>query len=425
MSKRNHRQYDEKTNKRKCVNRKNTSWRINNTMFKINENDQQQQSSSSSLSSSLLSLTFPTSLITNKFLTNAPKTTTKTKTSTATTEEDVKNILDVTNFERHPLNPMLASPIKSIKELNRFDLKNFIYEEKFDGERVFCCFNGDKNKIIRPTFYSRNMHKIEKNLINITTKIPIDDWCILDGEVCYTDCENGELIPIYKTGYRNYLKQVYYVFDVQFFDGCDVTKLQLIERKKLLEKLVQENDTFKLVKYHNVESTETLNEKFNITINAGGEGLIIKRKSTLYLPNDRTNWKKLKRLHLTEKREEYDLYVHRVEKDVSNLWSILVCGYYNNENVKITNDDDNEEEKSDKYKDNIFTEVCRVSSGIRDEHRQILLPLINTQTGYPLKRASIIVTIKGDGVTSNRSIRFPTFVRFRFDINSIDEGQFK
>ncbi len=84
---------------------------------------------------------------------------------------------------------------------------------------------------------------------------------------------------------------VYFVFDVTYLDGYDLTGVPLMGRKNVLAELVQETGPIRLVGYFEKDG-ELLFEK---AVEQGFEGIVAKRKDSRYEPGKRSeSWLKAK-----------------------------------------------------------------------------------------------------------------------------------
>src|SRR5690606_1012075 len=107
----------------------------------------------------------------------------------------------------------------------------------------------------------------------------INNKVILDGEVVVLN-ENGKsdfqlLQNFQKTGKGNI---VYYVFDILYLEGNDLTNVPLIERKGILKEFLPESD---MIRYS--DHIEGDGEAFFEAAQQNGlEGIVAKRKSSSY-----------------------------------------------------------------------------------------------------------------------------------------------
>jgi len=115
---------------------------------------------------------------------------------------------------------------------------------------------------------------------------------ILDGEVVAVD-DDG--IPRFQLLQR-FQKQptaptLYYVFDVLWYNGDDLTGHSILERRKVLERVVKPRSAIQIGSYVEAEGKAL----FQLTKEKGMEGIIAKRKDSIYRPGKRTSdWLKIK-----------------------------------------------------------------------------------------------------------------------------------
>lgn len=180
------------------------------------------------------------------------------------------------------LKPMLASLVAE-----PFDDKDWFYEIKWDGYRAIGSWDGAVERL-----YSRNGH-------NFTDYGPINralhqlsHHVVLDGEVVAVDKEGRA-----NFGWlQNYAKQprgqlLYYVFDILWCDGHDLTDLPLARRKQILQKVVPDSSTI-------VYSDHIVGrgiDFFKTAANQKIEGIMAKNSASRYLPGQRSRqWLKVK-----------------------------------------------------------------------------------------------------------------------------------
>jgi bifunctional non-homologous end joining protein LigD len=145
--------------------------------------------------------------------------------------------------------------------------------------------------------------------------------CVLDGEVCALDESGRSSFSAMQQGKAG-TPLVYYVFDVLELEGEPVVDLPLVERRKLLEGLLdRRNKTVRL--------SETFDDGQALLEAAKQqqlEGIMAKRLDSRYLPGKRTrDWLKVK----THSDQEFVVagYTKGTGRRASSFGS-LVLGYY-------------------------------------------------------------------------------------------------
>jgi ATP-dependent DNA ligase len=85
---------------------------------------------------------------------------------------------------------------------------------------------------------------------------------------------------------------LYYVFDVLWYQGEDLTEKSILERRKILERILQPAAGIQIGNYVEGEGKAL----FELTKEKEMEGIIAKRKDSLYRPGKRTSCEFLKLL---------------------------------------------------------------------------------------------------------------------------------
>jgi bifunctional non-homologous end joining protein LigD len=181
--------------------------------------------------------------------------------------------------------PMMAQSAKS-----PFDSPDWIFEIKLDGYRAITVFDAAG----KPHLWSRNGLLLEQKfpaIAKAVSKLKLGST-ILDGEFVAVD-EKG--IPRFQLLQR-FQKQptaptLYYVFDLLWSGGVDLTGKTILERRTRLKKILKSTAGIQLGSYVETEGKAL----FGLTKGKGMEGIIAKRKDSIYRPGKRTSaWLKIK-----------------------------------------------------------------------------------------------------------------------------------
>ena len=114
---------------------------------------------------------------------------------------------------------------------------------------------------------------------------------------------------------------VYYVFDLLWLNGYSLMELPLVERREILQKLVPEESLIRFSESFEVKGKEF----FASAEQLGIEGIIGKKKNSVYVPGSRTNnWLKIK----TEKRHEVVICGYTLNEGSDKKFSALIVGLY-------------------------------------------------------------------------------------------------
>jgi bifunctional non-homologous end joining protein LigD len=180
------------------------------------------------------------------------------------------------------IKPMLARLIDE-----PFDKAGWLFEIKWDGYRAIAEIKKDKIKL-----YSRNGNPFEKiytPVVEALKKIKHD--CILDGEIVALKGGRADFHTLQE--YRDVVAPLQYqIFDILSLDGKDLRKKPLIERKKLLAKLLPKKDPILQYSDH-IEKFGT--KLFDRIKKEGVEGVVAKEAASPYRDGLRNGeWLKIK-----------------------------------------------------------------------------------------------------------------------------------
>jgi ATP-dependent DNA ligase len=160
--------------------------------------------------------------------------------------------------------PEWIQPMAATLTQERFAGPEWIFEQKFDGIRLIAFKQGSDVRL-----FSRN--RLPQNIPAVAdaiAKLPHREL-ILDGEITW-----GAGLA-------------YHVFDIVWLDGRDLTKLPLEERQALLTELPMTAP---------LDRVATLNDKspWDRAQKEGWEGVIAKRRGSIYEQRRSPNWLKMK-----------------------------------------------------------------------------------------------------------------------------------
>ena len=186
-------------------------------------------------------------------------------------------------------------PMKAqLTDLPAFDNEGWIFEIKWDGYRAIAEVGGKATKL-----YSRNGLTFDRaypKVFEALSRIKRD--AVLDGEIVVFDEKgkpNFQKLQNYKSN-DSYVIQ-YYVFDCVRADGKDLTGLPVLERKKILKKILPKSDVVLYCDHVDGEGKALFKEMQKM----GLEGMIAKRKDSKYYIGKRSpDWLKIKNIQTQE-----------------------------------------------------------------------------------------------------------------------------
>ena len=282
-----------------------------------------------------------------------------------------------------PIRPMLADRAKSEQDVIRKMPELFMAEYKLDGERVQ--IHKKANKIV---LFSRRLENITQYypdiVENIGKSLNVHEG-IFEAEIVPINDNTGEFLPFQELMHRRRKYKIdeavsqYPItvnfFDILYFDKKDCLNLEYSERRKILERVVNEDDFSKLVPTMLIKSENEIEDFLESSINAGCEGLMLKTLSASYRAGTRGgNWLKLKREYRNELGDSLDLivigaYFGRGRR--TGLYGTLLLGTYNPEN-------------------NNFPSICKVGTGFTDDSLDQLYQILSNKV--TLKKNSRVVS---------------------------------
>ncbi len=212
-------------------------------------------------------------------------------------QESIESVKNLTITPGKPIKPMLAQLSPGIEEsINK--MKKAMCETKYDGIRVQIHHYDNKTQI-----FTRRLENVTNALPEVVEYIEesvTGKNYIVEGEVIAT--ENGKPISFQyilqrvKRKYdidkmREKIPLKIFLFDVLYYNDKTIAEEPIIDRRKLLEKIVTVSDdvelsSMKIVTPENISDAEDL---FKWSIESSHEGLMIKDLSSPYSPGKRGN----------------------------------------------------------------------------------------------------------------------------------------
>ncbi len=228
--------------------------------------------------------------------------------------------------------PLFIQPMLATLTDNYFSSDEWIYEQKFDGER---CIAIKKNKKVY--LVSRNkksMNAEYPELVQALEKQTADNF-IIDGEIIasakgVSDFQllQGRINLSQISRIKLQQKKVpisLCIFDIMYASGYDLRQLPLLARKKILKKLLSFNKTL-VYTQHKVDNGIAF---FKQACRLHWEGLIAKRADSTYVGVRSPNWLKFKCIM----KQELVIAGYTDPKKSRAYFGALLVGYYKNDKL--------------------------------------------------------------------------------------------
>ncbi|HEY0679320.1 MAG TPA: non-homologous end-joining DNA ligase [Chitinophagaceae bacterium] len=223
----------------------------------------------------------------------------------------------ITKKKKSPMPQNLLPMLASSKDAP-FDKPDWIFEVKWDGYRALAYLNKGKVEL-----RSRNNNSFNKKFYPVYEALK--EWsvkAVVDGEIVVVD-ENGLSVFSKLEGWETVDdgQLEYYVFDILWLNGINLMGLPLVERRKILQQIVPENDIIRFSEGFEANGKEF----FASAEKLGIEGIVAKKGDSIYEPNVRTkNWLKIK----TEQRHEAVIAGYTKNEGSDKEFSALILGIY-------------------------------------------------------------------------------------------------
>lgn len=324
-----------------------------------------------------------------------------------------------------PVKVMLALKVKNLEEGFKTVGKKAALEFKYDGFRLMV----NKSEDGKIKLFTRRLDEVTKQfpeVVEYVKKYVNGKSFILDSEAVGYDPKKLRYRPFQEISQR--IKRKYEiekmqkelpvevnVFDIIYFEGKNLIKKPFMERRKLLEKIIQNKKwQFKLSEQLVTSDMKEAENFYSNALKEGEEGIMMKNLDAPYKPGARVGYM----LKLKPEEREFDLVIVGGEYGTGKRsgWLssfILACQH-----------------------EGKLLEIGKVGTGIKEKEEEglsfkeltkILKPLIIEEKGRIVKvKPKIVVTVtyqeiqKSPTYSSGFALRFPRVTRLRPDRSMSD-----
>jgi bifunctional non-homologous end joining protein LigD len=186
--------------------------------------------------------------------------------------------------------PQFVVPMQALAINEPFDSPDWIFETKLDGYRTIAVIDATGKARI----WSRNQLPLEPKFPTVaaavnhlklrSTILDGKSWCWIKNGIC-----RFQLLQQWQK--RPTAPVVFFLFDLLWCDGRDVTGKTVVQRRKLLEKIITPVSGIQVGGYVANHGKDL----FHLAKEKGLEGIIAKRKTSIYRPGRRSpDWLKIK-----------------------------------------------------------------------------------------------------------------------------------
>lgn len=182
-----------------------------------------------------------------------------------------------------------------------FDDPEWLFEIKWDGYRAIAFLEDGKVRLV-----SRSQNELTaqfRELQSLPHSVKAKT-AVLDGEIVALDDEGrasfslmqqrtGLRRPGQRVAPRHEVPILYYVFDLLYLDGYDLRRVPLEQRKATLAEIVTSGDTLRFSDHYPGQGIGL----FEVAKQRGLEGILAKRRRSIYEERRTRDWLKIKITH--------------------------------------------------------------------------------------------------------------------------------
>jgi bifunctional non-homologous end joining protein LigD len=282
----------------------------------------------------------------------------------------------------------------------------WVHEIKFDGYRMLARLAAGECTIVSRN--GKEWTNVFPTIAHAVARLPVKSaW--LDGEIVVLDA-NGRtsfqaLQNVLSEGRA--AKLVYCVFDLPYADGYDLRDVTLVERKKLLAKIVGEGS---LIRYsdHVVGNGPAF---FAQACGIGVEGIVSKRADSRYVATRSRDWQKVK----CSERQEFVIGGYTNPQGSRTGFGALLLGVYDGDALRYCG------KVGTGFNDETLTTLTAKLERLETDNP----PFVDPPTGAEARRAhwvrpQLVAEVSFTEWTRDGTLRHPSFQGLREDKRARD-----
>ncbi|RYZ22129.1 MAG: DNA ligase D [Chitinophagaceae bacterium] len=214
--------------------------------------------------------------------------------------------------------PQLVVPMLATLVDEPFSSADWIYEIKWDGYRAVGYVQDGEAELI-----SRNLKPFTEKYTPVgdaLERLPFN--AVFDGEIVAVDEKGLGNFQLLQNWQNSPVSLRYYIFDVLWVEGYDVTQLPLLERKALLQKLLPPEDE---VLFYSDHVQGKGGDFFKAALKQGLEGIMGKKADSIYTVGARSaEWLKIK----VNQRQEVVIAGFTEPRNTRKFFGAILLGAY-------------------------------------------------------------------------------------------------
>ncbi len=306
--------------------------------------------------------------------------------------------------------PKWVDPMLAKLTHDYFDDPDWIYERKFDGERcITYIYNGDVRLM------SRNEKKLNAQYPELAKALIDMDMpdMIIDGEiVAFKD----DVTSFKRLQKRMHVSDVtdeltkkvpvyYYLFDIIYFDGYDLSDLPLRDRKRILKGSIDYADPIRFT-IHRDENGMKFHKE---ACKKGWEGLIAKDATSEYIHKRSSEWLKFKCIN----QQEFVIGGYTEPSGERIGFGALLIGYYDDDDLVYAG------KAGTGYDDDMLRMLSNMLSDIERKTSPFDRGEVEDQSAH-FVQPKLVGEVGFTEWTKDNKLRHPRFLGLREDKNPCD-----
>jgi len=219
--------------------------------------------------------------------------------------------------------PDAVKPMLATLAAEPFDNPDWLYEIKWDGYRAIGAWDGRKTQL-----YSRSGQDFSEKYAPINESLrDLKRPAVVDGEVVVVGGQGNSSFNLLQRYQKNGGQLLYYVFDILWCDGRDLTGLPLEDRKAVLEQILPADSIIRFSSHIKGRGQDF----FKVAAKNKLEGIMAKNSRSKYRPGARTDdWLKIK----THLRQEAVICGFTEPRGSRKYLGALILGIYKGSRLK-------------------------------------------------------------------------------------------
>jgi bifunctional non-homologous end joining protein LigD len=284
--------------------------------------------------------------------------------------------------------PMLATLVSQ-----PFDKRGWVYEEKYDGDRMLAYKEGGRVRLV-----SRNSKDQTGRFPGIVAAIeklrPAS--LLLDGEVVVFDKREVSRFQLLQQGKG---QAIFAVFDCLYADGKDLRDEPLSARRQILERAVDSKGVLLLSR----QLDENGLEAFKIAKRRGYEGIVAKDLSSHYVQKRSKFWLKVK----VHQEDEFVIAGFTAPEGARKYFGALLLGAYERGKLRYVG------KVGTGFDGKTLAELHAKFKGLVRSKPELVDPPRDRDVTY--LKPSLVAQISYQELTSDQKLRQPVYLGLRSD----------